>query len=108
MQTLENISVSKRLELLAVLYKKHPASDFMARTVDKMLEYEVQISREQLTELQHDLADYEQQYGLTSSEFYQQFQSGETDDCMDYVEWASLFQMAENLQERLYLLASIE
>lgn len=32
-------------------------------------------------------------------------QAGETDDRMDYGEWASLVQMADNLRARLRLLA---
>jgi hypothetical protein len=40
----------------------------------------------------------------SSVEFYQQFQAGQTSDAMDYVEWASLIQMADNLTKRLRLL----
>jgi hypothetical protein len=54
--------------------------------------------------LQTDLAEFEQRYGLSSDDFYRRFQDGETDDRMDYVEWASLVQMTRNLQERLRLL----
>src|SRR5215475_5456400 len=36
----------------------------------------------------------------SSTEFYRQFQAGETGDAMDYVEWASLVQMADNLHKR--------
>ncbi len=58
----------------------------------------------QLSQLQIDLAEFEQQYGFSSTEFYQRFQTGQTDDQMDYVEWASLVQMHDNLQKRLGLL----
>lgn len=40
----------------------------------------------------------------SSTEFYQQLQAGQTSDDMDYVEWASLIQMADNLKKRLRLL----
>ena len=53
---------------------------------------------------QTDLAAFEQKYHLSSTEFYQQFQAGQTGDDMDYVEWASLVQMADNLKKRLRLL----
>ena len=43
----------------------------------------------------------EERYGLSSDKFYRRFQAGQTDDRMDYVEWASLVQMQENLQQRL-------
>ena len=93
-----------RLEQLAQLYKQRQASDLMTRTLDKLFSHETAASREQFSQLQEDLADFERQYNLSSEEFYRQFQSGETDDRMDFVEWASLFQMANNLQERLRVL----
>jgi hypothetical protein len=37
-------------------------------------------------------------------EFYERFQAGQTGDAMDYVEWASLVQMVNNLTKRLRLL----
>ena len=57
-------------------------------------------------ELQNDLAELETQYGLSSDEFYRRYQAGQTDDRMDYVEWASLVQMRDNLHERLRILTS--
>ena len=60
----------------------------------------------------HALAELYQQghvsglkYHRSSTEFYQQFQAGQTGDEMDYVEWASLVQMADNLKKRLRLLS---
>ena len=97
---------SARLEQLAQLYKKRQASDLMTRTLDKLFLHEAATSREHLRQLQEDLAGFERQYNLSSHEFYRQFQAGETDDRMDFVEWASLFQMADNLQERLRVLTS--
>jgi len=78
----------------------------MDRTLDKLLTHEAQVSRTQLTQLQADLAEFERRYGFLSEEFYRRFQAGQTDDRMDFVEWASLVQMADNLQKRLRLLTN--
>lgn len=51
-----------------------------------------------LDELTADLAEFERRYGMTSDEFHRLYQAGQTDDRMDFVEWASLIQMAENLR----------
>lgn len=51
-----------------------------------------------LDELSAELAEFERRYGMTSDEFYRLYQAGQTDDRMDFVEWASLAQMAENLE----------
>ncbi len=56
-----------------------------------------------LAQLQADLAELEKRYGLSSTEFYRQYQAGQTDDRLDYTEWAALIQMVNNLRERLRL-----
>lgn len=61
-----------------------------------------------IAQLQVDLAEFEQRYHLASAEFCRQFQAGQTDDRLDYTEWAALIQMAHNLRERLRLLSGDE
>jgi len=95
---------AERLHALAELYQQGQASDLMDRTLEKLLRHEAEQCQAQLRQLQADLAQFEQQYQLSSTEFYRQFQAGQTSDDMDYVEWASLVQMAHNLEKRLRLL----
>jgi len=104
----EESLVAERLERLAELYEQGQASELMTRTLDKLMLYEADVSRAQLSQLRTDLAQFEQQYGLESAEFYRRFRGGETDDRMDHVEWASLFQMAQNLEKRIALLTAEE
>jgi hypothetical protein len=96
--------VARRLGKLAKLYEQGQASPLMASTLDKLIDYETRLSQAQLRELRGDLARFEQQYGMSSIDFYQAYQSGKTDDRMDFVEWASLVQMVQNLERRLDLL----
>ena len=72
--------------------------------LDRALTSEADAYHVQLSQLQADLAEFEQQHGFSSTEFYRRFQAGQTDDRMDYVEWASLVQMHANLKDRLRLL----
>lgn len=97
---------AQRLQTLARLYRGGQASDLMDRTLHKLLSYEAEVSRTQLSQLEVDLAEFEQRYGLSSAEFYHRYRAGQTDDRMDYVEWASLIQMADNLRRRLKILAA--
>jgi len=99
-----NSTIAERLQRLAVLYQHGQTSPLMERTLHKLMTHEADVCRTHLKELRQDLAAFEQQYGLNSDEFYRRFQAGQTDDRMDYVEWASLVQMTENLQARLQLL----
>ena len=104
-QRYSGATVAQRLDRLAELYKRGQASELMGRTLDKMLAYEADVCQEQLDELEVDLAAFEQEYKLSSEEFFARYQQGQTDDRMDFVEWASLVQMADNLKRRLELLS---
>ena len=95
---------ASRLERLAQLVRKQQVSPVMARTLDKLFALEREESQRQLQEILHDLQVLESKYGMDSETFYRKYQAGETDGRMDFVEWASLVQMAENLKERLALL----
>lgn len=95
---------AQRLQALAELYRLGQVSDVMDRTLEKLLAYEAELCQAQLSQLQTDLVAFEQQYQFSSDEFYRRFQAGQTDDAMDFVEWASLVQMANNLRQRLKLL----
>jgi hypothetical protein len=95
---------ASRLERLAQLVRKQQVSPVMARTLDKLFALEREESQRQLQEILGDLQVLEAKYGMDSETFYRKYQAGETDDRMDFVEWDSLVQMAENLKERLALL----
>jgi vacuolar-type H+-ATPase subunit D/Vma8 len=95
---------AERLRALAELYEQGQVSDLMERTLAKLLRHEADACQVQLHQLQADLREFEQKYQRSSAEFYQQFQAGQTSDAMDYVEWASLIQMADNITKRLHLL----
>jgi len=95
---------AERLRALAELYQEGQTSDLMDRTLAKLLQHETEQSLDQLNQLQQDLVGFEQQYHLSSDEFYRRFQTGQIGDDMDFVEWASLVQMVENLKKRLQLL----
>jgi len=64
--------------------------------------------RMQLEEIERVLADYERQYGMSSAEFFKKYDSGQTDDRMDFVEWASLTKMAEHIRQNLEAITSEE
>jgi hypothetical protein len=46
-----------------------------------------------LRQLAARLSTYEQQYGMTSDEFYRRFCAGELGDAMDFVEWGIFWEM---------------
>ena len=104
--TVETDTIAERLLRLAELYQTGQASPLMTITIDKLFAHETAESRAQLEELQEDLSTLEALYQMSSEEFYRRYQAGQLDDRMDFVEWASLVQMAANLQERLRLFSN--
>lgn len=108
MQMATTDTLAQRLQTLAQIYQQGQASELMDRALDKLLTYESEASRAQLSQLQCDLDEFEQRYKMSSSDFYQRYKMGQTDDRMDFVEWASLEQMAENLRLRIRTLSGEE
>jgi len=92
---------ARQVKELASLYGKGYVSDVTAITLDKALDFEVSRLQMQLDEIQRVMADYERQYDMTSAAFFAKYESGQTDDRMDYVEWAGLFQMAGHLRKQI-------
>ena len=97
-------TIAERLVRLAQLYQEGQASPLLTQTLDKLFAYEIADARTQLEQLRADLAEFEAQYAMPSAAFYERYQNGQTDDRMDFIEWASLVQMANNLEKRLQLL----
>jgi len=57
-----------------------------------------------LRDLERDLGELEQQYEMSSEEFFQRWQAGEMADTADFMDWNALYQMAREVRERLELL----
>jgi hypothetical protein len=93
-----------RVQVLEKLYKQGQGSAVMDLALEKLFTYELHTSQQKLAELKQDLAQFEERYALSSDEFYNRFQAGEMGDAMDFIEWASLFQMVCKLRERIDLL----
>ncbi len=98
---------ARQLHKLADLMEQGQMSETGARALGKVLSYEADVARGQLAQLKSDLAAYESKYKISSRDFFARFQAGETDDRMEYVEWASLYQMALNLEKRIELLGGV-
>lgn len=99
------LTTADRLTRLARLEQTGQISLFATRTIDKLFAHEIAEACAQFSQLQTDLAEFEARYAMKSTDFYQRYQSGQTDDRLDFVEWVSLIQMTINLQKRLEVLA---
>lgn len=99
-------SVARKLTSLARLYETRQASDLMQQTLNKLFDVEMEDAQKDFDLLSSDLAAFEEKHEMESAEFFAQYEAGELGDDMDYIEWASLYQMCERVRQRLELLVS--
>jgi len=96
--------------LLATLrnFERLYAGGFRDRVTDSaLLKVAIsQIARDEtvLRDIDRDLAEFEQQYQMSSEAFYHRWQAGELGDEADFMDWNALYQMACQVRERLNLL----
>ena len=63
--------------------------------------------RRRLERYEHDLDNFENQYGMASATFYERFEAGELGDAMDFFEWAGLYELHQDLLEKIRHLESV-
>ena len=90
-----------QLQSLIRLYHGGYQSPVVDQAVKKLVALEVEQTRAELQRLEARLLAYEQQYDMTSAEFYRRFRSGELGDDMDFVEWSVFWDMCQAALSRL-------
>ncbi|AFY83150.1 hypothetical protein [Oscillatoria acuminata] len=101
--------VLAKLKILETLYQQGKSNEVINQTLDKIINQELAESRQKNQELEAEIQRFEQQYQMSSAEFYQRFHSGELGDEIDWVEWNAFYhQMWMTLQEQIKLLQSTD
>ncbi len=90
-----------RLQHLETLYRRGYQSEVVDRSLDKIIELERAAARRELEDLEQRLHAFEDQYEMSSEQFYQRFRAGELGDAADFVEWSVFYEMWESVQNRL-------
>lgn len=93
--------IINQLQVLETISKQGFYSDNLALSLRNIFLEEIKTIEQQIKEIEIDLQNFEQQYQLSSQQFYQQFKTGKLGDNMDFVEWSASYQMCCSLQERL-------
>ena len=75
--------------------------------LDKLLNVISEQHRSLLKRYQADLQDFEMRYGMSSAEFYRKFELGELGDEMDFFEWAGLFELQQDLVDKIQRLEAV-
>lgn len=96
-----NISTLDKLHRIEAFYRQGFQSELIERALDKLLEQEGARAEQETKELQQRLSAFEQQYQLTTEEFYRQYESGQLADSADFMEWSSFYDMLRSSQQYL-------
>lgn len=96
-----NISTLDKLHRIETFYRQGFQSELIDLALDKLLEQEETRAARAADELQQRLRTFEQQYQLTTEEFYRQYEAGELGDSADFMEWSSFYDMWRSSQQYL-------
>ena len=66
-----------------------------------IIDYQVQELKQGILNLELDIKVFEEEYKLSSDEFYKKFSNGEIDDKEDYLLWAGQYELLEENRKQL-------
>jgi len=95
-----------KLRSLEQLYRQGFRSEVIDRTLDKLLAAEAKQALAERRDLEARLSAYEEQFNMSSQEFYRRFRSGELGDGVDFVEWSVFYEMYQAIRQRLDVLGA--
>jgi len=96
--------VISKIKILEELAKLGGEDEVFLRTIDKLTRYKKDMLEDDLREIEVQLRSFEEEYNMDSDEFILKFEKGEAGDNMDFMEWASLYDMKKRIIGRLALL----
>ena len=70
----------------------------------KIIDHQIARDEVDLRRMDEELVQFEQQYGLTSDEFWERFQAGQMADTADFMEWNAFCKMRQRIMARLSIL----
>ncbi len=77
------------------------------QVLEKLLDITLSQHRRRLKRYEHDLGEFENRYGMGSTKFYERFEAGELDDAMDFFEWAGLYELHQDILEKIRRVESV-
>ena len=89
------------LDKIQVLKEAYPSEAEFDRVLSKLLDNALGQYRLRLQRYEQDLHQFEHQYGMGSAIAYQRFEAGEMGDAMDFFEWAGMYELRQDLLEKI-------
>jgi hypothetical protein len=79
----------------------------LGQVVEKLLDLTLGRHRQRLARYEQDLRAFETQHAMDSETFYQRFEAGELGDSMDFFEWAGLYELHQDLLQKINRIEAI-
>lgn len=92
------MDIGHKIELLKETYSEPEELD---RLVGKLLEVALSQHKLRLERYDRELREFEQRYGMESAAFFQQFAAGELGDAIDFFEWSGLYELRQDILEKI-------
>ncbi len=92
------------LERLNRLYTTGFRDAFLDSALHKIVERQAARDEADLQRVTQHLRELEAQYGLTSDEFFKQYQAGQLADTVDFTEWSAYYKMRQRIVQRQHIL----
>jgi hypothetical protein len=86
---------------LEVLQETYADEVELGQVVGKLLDLTLGRHRQRLARYEQDLRTFETRYAMDSETFYQGFEAGELGDSMDFFEWAGLYELHQDLLQKI-------
>jgi hypothetical protein len=99
--------VISKIKILEELAKLGSDDEVFINAIDKLTKYKINELEKDINDIEISLKEFEEKYGLESTEFIKKFESCEMGDEMDFMEWASLYDMKERLKNRLNIVKGV-
>jgi hypothetical protein len=100
----DKTSFAAKLKTLGKLAELGGEDPFIDQTITKLLDYATERHQKDLEDIVAKLRALEEQFGMTSDLFSQQFQRGELGDDETFFRWHALVEMQRRVAQRLALL----
>ena len=100
----DKTSFEEKLKTLGELAELGGEDSIMDQTITKLLDDATARHQQDLADLRAKLRALEEQFGMTSDLFSQQFQRGELGDDEAFFRWHALVEMQRRVAQRLALL----
>lgn len=97
---------NESLRKLEVLKDAYTDEVELERVLGKLLDIVLSQYRLRLEKYENDLRKFESRYGMESETFYRRFEAGELGDAMDFFEWAGLYELRQDIIEKIRRLES--